>query len=184
MVALFFQVFHNCPSRCVSPACEVLMSEKSRFDLKTEWDAGRCPIVEGLISGEGRVKDMNVEWVRDASGRLALWVRAAGWSSLLELVPNGKLQWTGVIPLCTASDVDRNLRVVCGEGGLGCDGFVAVIRSDLDEILWIAFFTQSNPFEVVQLAEDCVMARAAWGHGGTSRFLCRRQLRSGMLEPV
>jgi len=46
---------------------------------------------------------------------------------------------------------------------MGADGFVAVLRLDNGEIVWIAFFTRSNPFEEIQLVEDQVMARTNLG---------------------
>lgn len=139
------------------------MAERVKSDLKVEWDAERCPIVDGIIFGDGRVKRMGLDWVRNAAGRLELAVRPAGWTSLAELMEKGDLQWTGITPRCANIDAAMGLRLSCGEGGLGADGFVAVVQADRGEILWIAFFTQSNPFEVVQLAGDQVMAKTSLG---------------------
>jgi hypothetical protein len=128
-------------------------------DLQTHWAAEQCPIIDGIIFSDGRLRLMTVEWVRGQAGRLELSVSPGGWTSVAELASNSRLQWTGIIPLCNTEDLARKLRVIGGEGGLGSDGFVAVTSADNGAIVWIAFFNGSNPFEAIEIIGDWIVAK-------------------------
>lgn len=131
-------------------------------DLSAHWKAEQCPIIDGIIFGDGRVRTMSAEWRDGKNGRLELVVEPHGETTLTELASAGKLQWTGVIALCNAADSAKNLCVLGGEGGLGSDGFVAVLDNE-QTIKWIAFCNNSNPFDVVQISDDCILAKSTLG---------------------
>jgi hypothetical protein len=136
-------------------------------DLTAEWNAERCPIIDGIVFGDGRVRRIATPWRQGKSGRLEIVIEPVGWTSLAELAKTGELQWTGIISLSEAIDLARNIRILGGEGGLGGDGFVANVRNDDGMVVWIAFFTSSNPFEVVQIHGDHVLAKTnlgTWWH--------------------
>jgi hypothetical protein len=135
----------------------------SELDLAAQWAAERCPIIDGIVFGDGRVKLISARWERQEDGRLEIVLKPSGWTTLAELHAREQLQWTGVIGLCEAVAPAKNIRVLGGEGGLGSDGFVAYLRNDDGRINWIAFFNSSNPFEVVQVHEDYVLARTSLG---------------------
>lgn len=133
------------------------------IDLTAQWSAERCPIIDGIVFGDGRVKLISADWQKQADGRLGIVLKPGGWTTLAELHAKGQLQWTGTIALCEAVDLAKNIRVLGGEGGLGSDGFVANVRSDNGKIVWIAFFNNSNPFEVVQIHNHHVLAKTNLG---------------------
>ena len=133
------------------------------FDLTAQWRAARCPIIDGIVFGDGRVRLVGVDWQKRANGRLGLVIEPGGWTTLADFHKDGKLQWTGVIVLCEAEDPTRGIRVLGGEGGLGSEGFVANVRADEGTIVWIASFSNSNPFEVVQIRSDDVLAKTNLG---------------------
>jgi hypothetical protein len=45
---------------------------------------------------------------------------------------------------------------ICGEGGMGNEGFVAVIKGD--SLIWSAFFTVSNPFYELRMQGNSIIA--------------------------
>ena len=47
-----------------------------------------------------------------------------------------------------------NLKVLCGEGDYGSDGFIALLDLELNTLKWLAFFENSNPFENVEIHYD------------------------------
>lgn len=59
-----------------------------------------------------------------------------------------------------------NCFAIGGEGEMGNEGFVAVVNGA--GLVWAGFFTGSNPFHQVHVADDCVVARTT--HGTTWRF--------------
>ena len=129
------------------------------IDLTAQWRAERCPIIDGIVFGDGSIKLVNANWQKQENGRLGIVLKPGGGTTLAELHAKGRLQWTGVIGQCEAVDVVRNIRVIGGEGGLGSDGFVANVRDDDGKVVWLAFFNISNPFATVQIHDDHVLAR-------------------------
>ncbi|WZO99388.1 hypothetical protein EP7_000994 [Isosphaeraceae bacterium EP7] len=132
-------------------------------DLADQWAAERCPLIDGIVFGDGRVKHVLAAWKKQENGRLGLVVETGEWTTLKDFRRKGSLDWTEIMELCTTEDPARGIRILGGAGGLGGDGFVAALRTDSGEISWIAFFTASNPFEVVQIRGDFVMARTNLG---------------------
>lgn len=133
------------------------------MDLADQWAAERCPVIDGIVFGDGRVKQVLATWKEQEIGRHRIVIEPGGWTTLEDLREKGSLDWTRVIDLCTAEDPARGIRILGGEGGQGSDGFVTALRSDSGEIVWIAFFTTSNPFEVVQIHGDFVLAKTNLG---------------------
>lgn len=132
-------------------------------ELAAQWAAERCPVIDGIAFGDGRVKQVLASWKKQEDGRLEMVIEPGAWTTLEDLHGKGPLDWTGIIDLCTAEDPAKGIRILGGEGGQGSDGFVAALRSDSEEIVWIAFFTTSNPFEVVQIHGDFVLAKTNLG---------------------
>lgn len=128
-------------------------------ELAAQWAAERCPLIDGIVFGDGRVKQVPATWKKQEDGRLEMAIDPGVWTTLEDLRREGSLDWTEIIELCTAEDPARGIRILGGEGGQGSDGYVAALRSDSGEIVWIAFFTTSNPFEVVQIHGDFVLAK-------------------------
>jgi hypothetical protein len=134
------------------------------INLAAQWKAERCPLINGIVFGDGRVKLVSADWRKQENGRLGLVLEPSGWTTLAELHRRGELRWTETMgSLCEAVDPTRNIQVQVGEGALGSQGFVACLRNDSGEIMWIAFFDSSNPFEVVQVHDDRVLAKTNLG---------------------
>lgn len=85
-------------------------------------------------------------------------IQRGNWTRLTDLDAKTALRFTGLISLCETTDVFRNLRAIGGEGGNGSDGFVAAVEARSGVLLWIAFFTQSNPFVSVELRGSDILA--------------------------
>ena len=132
-------------------------------DLADQWSAERCPVIDGVVFGDGRVKQLLATWKKQDDGRLGIVIEPGEWTTLGDLREKESFDWTEIIDLCRADDPVRGLQILGGEGGQGADGFVAALRKDSGEIAWIAFFTTSNPFEVVQVHGDFVLAKTNLG---------------------
>lgn len=128
-------------------------------ELAAHWAAERCPVIDGIIFGDGRIKPMLANWRQTGDGTIQLVVEPGESTTLNELRPKKPIEYTGIIVLCSAEDPVRRIQIIGGEGGLGADGFVAALRVDSHSIVWIAFFTNSNPFELVQINDGIVLAK-------------------------
>src|SRR5207244_13625753 len=64
---------------------------------------------------------------------------------------------THLVPVCHRSYTDFNLCVFAGEGAHGSEGFVAVTQITAGQLVWLAYFDCSNPFEKVALEDGIVM---------------------------
>jgi len=91
----------------------------------------------------------------------SLQVRGA-WVKLLDLVGKTTLDellkdrpdfWSSITTLAQVetSSGAFPLRLFCGEGSYGPEGFVAVCRAADEHLNWIAFFEHSNPFEYIEV---------------------------------
>lgn len=59
--------------------------------------------------------------------------------------------WATVDERGAVLDSSAGLRYSCGEGSAGGDGYVACERVATSELVWAAFFQESNPFETLRL---------------------------------
>lgn len=131
------------------------------LDMQAQWVKKHCPIVDGVVFRDGRVKLLSVNWTRGPTNRMELSVKPAEWTTLDALDRNQQLQWTGVIELCRTEH--DNMLLIGGEGGLGSDGFVAAVSLPEAKVIWIVFCNESNPFDVVTVLNDVVRARSTLG---------------------
>ena len=59
-----------------------------------------------------------------------------------------------VTELASCDYAVAGLRLVCGEGAMGSDGFVAAVRPSDGALAWVAFFDCSHPFSAISIVED------------------------------
>lgn len=130
--------------------------------LQERWGEGLCPIVNGLIFDDGRVVLCEFKRARLDSLQ-AVDFKRVGVTTLEETLGGDDSYFTGVTQWCSAEISDTGKRVLCGEGGFGGDGFVALTRVDDDHLEWIAFFENSNPFVSVAYTDGYVLAESSYG---------------------
>ena len=120
-----------------------------------------CPIVSGIVYANGDVDWINVDLLTLAGGVAHIRLSAGRPTSVGQLADEGELNWTGIETICEAVDSERHIKVVAGEGSMGADGFVALYRPSDNQLIWIAFFENSNPFVDVELGEADVLAKTS-----------------------
>lgn len=106
------------------------------------WAAGRIPIVSGIYFASGEVWKLIADDGNDGATKLI----PGEVLDIDNICSNEGTSYTSIDSIFQAVlQFDaRNIRVFCGEGGYGGDGFVCVTENDA--VLWIAFFEYSNPF--------------------------------------
>jgi hypothetical protein len=116
--------------------------------------AERWPIVSGVYFDSGEV--VLIEYARD------LWICPGARSTLESIVEMGRgMNWLN--GLFTAEDPRSDLRVECGEGSHGPEGFVALSRRD-GHLMWLAYFEHSNPFVTAAIEGGRINATSNLGH--------------------
>jgi hypothetical protein len=126
------------------------------WDLEQAWEQRWCPVVNGVLFPDGSA--VAVEARPAAGGPPAVGPR----TPLAQLAAGG-LRWTTLGPLTRTFSPDRKLLAAVGEGGLGGDGFVALMTGPMGALVWLAFFDDSTAFEAVRFDGDSVAARTADG---------------------
>jgi len=59
---------------------------------------------------------------------------------------------------------DADVTVLCGEGSHGSEGFIATCRISTNNLIWLAYLSESNPFEKASLSNGFVTAVSNHGH--------------------
>ena len=124
-------------------------------------DHQEYPNVSGIIFPDGTIQlvTVSVNWEIPPSFHAEL----DGTTTVEALRSQGNLSWSdGAILGQTVSD-DGVFEVVCGEGDLGSDGFIAVVHAETEKLAWLAAFNCSNPFKCVSFEEGRVCAESTIG---------------------
>lgn len=131
------------------------------MQVATAWLHEQCAIVNGVMFPDDRVYLVSVTSRPRQSPLVACSEETVSISSVFG---DADVEFTELTGLFEAEYPDRGLVVACGEGGMGGDGFVAVLKSGNRELVWLAFFDASNPFIRASLAGDIVHAVSSLGH--------------------
>jgi hypothetical protein len=129
--------------------------------IQQMWKTLEWPIRNGIYFGDDRVipLDVSINW--DARGPTIS-------SKILASVRLSEVKFhekkTSLIQLCERSYPDANLCVYGGEGSWGSEGFVAVSKLTTGELVWLAYFEYSNPFDEVELVGDNVLGVSTYDH--------------------
>jgi hypothetical protein len=129
--------------------------------LDASWANMRAPIVDGIMFPDGRVVLLMCSYMRNSAGRQVLSVRRGRRTRLEAVAREG---WeSSLAENSTAECRARNglsVRVSCGEGSLGGDGYVAATDLSMKRLLWLVFCTVSNPFVAVRVKQDVVIVES------------------------
>ena len=125
--------------------------------LMSFWLKGECPILNGVMFGDGSVECVEPYDQPRPAGTVTLVGKGR-----TQLQSHAPLESTALMPSCRFEDRAKDIVVTAGEAGMGSDGFVAV--ADLsNQLRWIAFFDFSNPFVSVEISSDEVVGRINLG---------------------
>lgn len=115
-----------------------------------------CPLVNGIIFPDATIQlfEMEVSWGKS----VAFKVQASSTTSIDNLEKEGKLWWSNCAILDEYVNETGSIKVFCGEGSHGSDGFVSVMDLKKGKVVWVAYFTSSNPFYKVTTKEEQVIA--------------------------
>lgn len=108
------------------------------------------PSINGIVYPDGGIQLIQIESDWDAKDKYKY--------ELGDYVSVEQLHWNDCAILFRKKFPSRQIEVLCGEGDYGSDGFVAVISNKNSELLWVAFFECSNPFNNVDVEGSNLLA--------------------------
>jgi hypothetical protein len=115
-----------------------------------------CPLINGIIFPDTTIQlfEMEVSWEKPVEFK----IQASSTTSIDDLEKDGELWWCNCAILDEYVDETDSIKVFCGEGSHGSDGFVSVMDLKKEKVVWVAYFTSSNPFYKVTIKEEQVIA--------------------------
>ena len=120
--------------------------------LLNNWMKEKCPLLNGVIAADGTYHPIRPVAQPRKSFPLELSDGPARKMTSVAIV-----EWSCVTPLCEFSDKSKGILAVAGEGGMGADGFIALLNPDRS-LRWNAFFDFSNPFVALGLEGNELVA--------------------------
>lgn len=117
-----------------------------KVNVNNAWKEGCLPVINGIIYSNGCIEKMGILQVGD--------VKKVGTIKKMHINELKKDVVSFIVVNDTYDDMANRLRIYCGEGSYGGDGFVAVESLDKEQIVWVAFFEDSNPFDKIILEEN------------------------------
>jgi hypothetical protein len=106
-----------------------------------------------------------VSWISPWIGGplTAYKVKAGITTSIDSLGREEGLWWTSCAILTRCNDEEHSFEAIAGEAGHGSDGFVGTIDLRSGDLIWLAFFLNSNPFDKLIIADRKIHAYSTSG---------------------
>lgn len=121
------------------------------------WDLKMCPPVSGIYFENNTVAKMAISmpWDHKTDDILIVMNDIKSLSDAMSSNDEVGLSHLGV--LCSEFYHEKDLMIFGGCGSYGSEGFIAVVESKKNRIIWLAYFDCSNEFEKVYLENDIVV---------------------------
>lgn len=131
--------------------------------IQQKWREELCPGLNGVLFASGELVLMECTLLMEESVTQAR-VQPLARSTLNSALEFNENLWTFITELASCSWEKGNLRLSCGEGSMGSDGYVAAVRSDDERLVWVAFFDCSNPFQDIRVVDAEAVVVSTHGH--------------------
>lgn len=129
-------------------------------DITNRWRAGQTVHVDGIAFRTGRVVLLEVKTY--CIGTTIKCVASPMADTTLDsILSYDEDPWVEFTSLCAVT-WDGDLRVSCGEGAMGNEGFVAFGADSSSVYDWVPFCTSSNPFTHLDRDGEHILAHAGY----------------------
>lgn len=128
------------------------MSVKMIELIQEKWREGLAPIVNGIQFADGKICQLESTSPESTENSKPTETK------LETLKDKNEIQWAHYMELHFIEIHARGIRLCCGEGSMGGDGYVAAVDIKSNLLIWVAYFDYSNPFINVKLNNDSIVA--------------------------
>jgi hypothetical protein len=125
--------------------------------IQKKWSGGFGLHVQGYVYGTGRVLLCDCKKIKSGKS-LSTSVSVAGESTLDSILASEEDPWVDLTECDSKNFEDKNIRLSCGEGAMGNEGYVAVSDLNTKRLIWMAFFTCSNPLTEIKFENETIIA--------------------------
>lgn len=131
--------------------------------VKQLWSNEKCPYFDLIIHDDGKVFPL-LMIDGDKSG---IWImQSNSWmpiSKISHLDDENKLN-EGFASIFSKDFPEMDLKISCGECfSSGGNGFISLSSLSSGNLIWLAFFVESNPFNSMNIDNDLVIAKSTDG---------------------
>jgi hypothetical protein len=131
--------------------------------IQEKWSEELCPGLNGVLFSNGELVLMDCALLLDEN-KTQVRVRPLAHTTLSSALNFDENLWTFITEMDSYSWKEGGLRLSCGEGSMGSDGYVAAVRIPDEQLVWIAFFDCSNPFQEIKVINNEAVAVSTYGH--------------------
>lgn len=138
-----------------------MIADSVNQELVEHWRSGEVLQIDGIAFPSGvvtLVKSFTVQ----AGATVRCVAQPLADTSIESILKYDQSIWVPVTRLATLP-WSPTANVVCGEGPMGNEGFVAATTSNDDSPIWILFSSHSNPFTAISRDADTIVLEAGYG---------------------
>jgi len=130
-------------------------------ELIERWRSGDVLHVDGIAFPSGVVTLMTSFTMRTGT-TIRCHAQPLADTSVASLLEYDESIW---VPVTTLDSLGWTpaIKIVCGEGPMGNEGFVAATEPQSNFPLWVLFSSHSNPFTALSREGDHIVAEAGYG---------------------
>jgi len=125
------------------------------------WRQGETLHVDGITFASGRVVLLSTATVSE-HGEPKCVASPLADSTIASVLSRNPDAWVAITPMTATLDWEPEVRICCGEGAMGNEGFIAATSADLRTPIWVLFSTCSNPFTELRRAGADILADAGY----------------------
>jgi hypothetical protein len=128
--------------------------------IQNNWRNGLIPHFVGIVIGDGNMISFGEKY-KDVKNFSECYVWPDCESTIDKFTAHSDhfVDVTEMINRAHIPDID--CYAICGEGQMGNEGFVALVRGET--LIWSAFFTISNPFYEIKRIGSVIIAKSTHG---------------------
>lgn len=127
------------------------MSLKIKQLIQEKWREGLAPVVNGILYADGKIFQID----RTCAQKKILKPTE---TKLEALMAQSEVLWACYDELHSIDISFAGIRIACGEGSWGEDGYIAAIETKKNLLQWVGFFDYTNPFIGLKLQNNSVVA--------------------------
>lgn len=131
------------------------MAKEQEDTIQEHWLNSELPGINCLVFSDGSATLLNIYTVNDNAIKKQYAFPVCDTTIESLYIYNDDI-WTEIEKSPNDLLLAENVRIVCGEGGMGNEGFVAKIKGG--HLVWALFSTESNPFIRLEATETSVKA--------------------------